>query len=97
MTNPVKINNPDPYQTLNSPTRPVSGPVKFGAVTLDQFYGPAIYATWLMVDVDGTISVTQWDGTVETLPGLLPHVWHPCHSIQINSSGTTATGLVWGI
>jgi hypothetical protein len=75
------------------PSRIMSGPVRMRAVTPDTAYGE--FATWLYCGVAGNVSVVQWDGTTIVLTGLVAGVWHPIYSIMINSSGTTATNLVW--
>lgn len=81
------------------PTRVMSGVARTGNATLDTYYGPngsVEFARWLYVGVTGAISYTKWDGTNQTLTGLAAGVWHPIFSIRINTSGTTATSIVWG-
>lgn len=81
------------------PTRVMSGVARTGTATLDTYYGPdgnVEFARWLYVGVTGNISYTKWDGTNQTLTNLAAGVWHPVFSIRINTSGTTATGIVWG-
>jgi hypothetical protein len=81
------------------PTRVMSGVARTGTVTNDTYYGAnnsVEFARWLYVGVTGDVSYTKWDGTNQTLTGLAAGVWHPIFSIKINSSGTTATGIVWG-
>lgn len=81
------------------PTRVMSGVARTGTVVADTLYGPngsIEYARWLYVGVTGNVSYTKWDGTTQALVGLAAGVWHPIFSIQVNSSGTTATSLVWG-
>jgi len=75
------------------PTRVMSGPVRMRTVTLDTPYGE--FATWLYVGVTGNVSLIEWDGTTIVLTNLAAGVWHPIYSLQVNSSGTTASGLVW--
>ena len=75
------------------PSRIMSGPVRIRNVVLDTAYGE--FATWLYVGIGGNISITEWDGTVITIPGLVAGVWHPIYSIQVNSSLTTATNILW--
>ena len=75
------------------PTRIMSGPVRMRNVVLDTAYGE--FATWLYCGVGGDVTLTEWDGTVITLTGLVAGVWHPIYSVMIASSGTTATNLVW--
>ena len=75
------------------PTRVMSGPVRMRNVTLDIAYGE--FATWLYVGVTGNVSLVEWDGTTIVLTGLAAGVWHPIYSLMINSSGTTATNIVW--
>lgn len=81
------------------PTRVMSGVARTGSVTTDIMYGDngsVEFARWLYVGVTGNVSYRKWDGTDQTLIGLAAGVWHPIYSIRINSSGTTATSLVWG-
>lgn len=85
--------------TFTGPTRVMSGVARTGAVTLNTMYGAngqVEFARWLYIGVTGTVSYRKWDGTDQTLVGLAAGVWHPIYSIQVNSSGTTATNLVWG-
>lgn len=90
----LNISPIDP-DNFTGPTRQLSGPARSGDVILDTPYGE--FARWLWVGVTGTISYIKWDGTTQVLPGsAVAGVWHPIHSIGINSSGTTASGLVWG-
>lgn len=78
-------------------TRVVSGVARMGSITLDTPYGTSPeFARWLYVGVTGDVNITKWDGTTQTLVGLAAGVWHPIYSLQINTSGTTATSLVWG-
>lgn len=81
------------------PTRVMSGVARTGDVVLDSYYGPngsVEFARWLYVGVAGNVSYEKWDGTTQNLIGLAAGVWHPIFSMKINSSGTTATNLVWG-
>jgi|ERR1700684_4042705 len=79
--------------------RLISGPARSGNVTLDTGYGAngtTEYASWLWVGVTGNISYVKWDGTTQVLTNALAGRWHNIFSIAINTTGTTATGLVWG-
>jgi hypothetical protein len=76
------------------PSRIMSGVVRMRSVTLDTPYGE--FATWLYVGVQGDVNITEWDGTTITMVGLAAGVWHPIYSLMVNSSGTTATNLLWG-
>jgi hypothetical protein len=81
------------------PTRVMSGVARCGSVTLDTLYGAngsVEYARWLYVGVTGNVTYMKWDGTTQQLLGLAAGVWHPVYSIQVTSSGTTATSIVWG-
>ena len=81
------------------PTRMMSGPVRMGAVTAGTPYGAngfSEYATWLYVGVSGDVAITCWDGTTVTMTAMAAGVWHPVYSLMVNSSGTTATNLLWG-
>jgi hypothetical protein len=79
--------------------RLLGGPARSGNVTLDTPYGAngfAEFATWLYVGTSGNISYIKWDGTTQVLTNVSAGRWHNIYSIQINSTGTTASGLVWG-
>ncbi len=76
------------------PTRIMSGVVRTLNPVLDTQYGE--FMTWLYVGVTGNVSYVKWDGTTQVLTGLAAGVWHPIYSVMINSSGTTATGIVVG-
>jgi hypothetical protein len=84
---------------FTGPTRLLAGPARTGIVVLDTSYGlngNAEYASWLYVGTTGNISYVKWDGTTQLLTNVLAGIWHRMESIQINSVGTTASGLVWG-
>ena len=81
------------------PTRVMAGVARTGDITLDTLYGAngtVEFARWRYLGGSGDVSFRKWDGTDQTLLGLAAGVWHPIYSIQINTSGTTATDLVWG-
>ena len=81
------------------PTRVMSGVARTGNVTPGSYYGAnnsVEFARWLYVGVTGNVTYTKWDGTTQTLVGLAAGVWHPIFSIQVSSSGTTATDIAWG-
>lgn len=94
----ITISALDPY-LFTGPTRAMAGVGRTGSVALDTPYGlngNAEFARWLYVGVTGNVSYIKWDGTTQVLVGLAAGVWHPILSLQINSSGTTATSIVWG-
>lgn len=81
------------------PTRVMAGVARCGNATLDTLYGPngsVEYARWLYVGVTGNVTYVKWDGTTQQLLGLAAGVWHPVYSIQVNTTGTSATSIVWG-
>jgi|GEM_PF-2101848 hypothetical protein len=85
--------------SYTGPTRVMAGVARSGSVTLDTLYGAngsVEFARWLYVGVTGNVTYMKWDGTTQALIGLAAGVWHPVYSIQVNSSGTTATSIVWG-
>lgn len=96
MTTPQQVLDVKPIDPnlKTGPSRIMSGPVRMRTVTADTPYGE--FATWLYVGGAGNVSITQWDGTNITLTGLVAGVWHPIYSLQVNSSGTTATSILWG-
>lgn len=75
------------------PSRIMSGPVRINTATPGTPYGE--FATWLYVGVTGDVSIIKWDGTTIVIPGLIAGVWHPIYSIGVNTSGTTASGILW--
>jgi hypothetical protein len=83
----------DPY-AYTGPVRVMAGIARTGTVVADTAYGE--FARWLYLGVAGNVSYVKWDGTTQVLVGLAAGVWHPIYSLQVNSSGTTATSLVWG-
>ena len=89
----LDIKRLDPYLETG-PNRIQSGPVRMRNVTPNTPYGE--FAKWLYVGATGNVNITQWDGTTITLVGLAAGVFHPIYSLVVNSSGTTATGIVWG-
>ena len=80
--------------TYTGPTRTMSGVARTLSPTLDVQYGEKM--RWLYVGVTGDVSYVKWDGTTQLLVGLAAGVFHPIYSLMINSSGTTATGIVVG-
>jgi hypothetical protein len=83
----------DPHN-FTGPVRELSGPARSQDVLTDVAYGE--YARWLYVGVTGDLSYVKWDGGTQVLANIAQGVWHPIHSIMVNSAGTTATDLVWG-
>lgn len=81
----------DPHMKTG-PTRILSGPVRFITPVLDTPYGE--FATWLYVGASGNVTITTWGGSTITMIGLASGVWHPIYSVAVNSSGTTATGIM---
>jgi hypothetical protein len=84
---------------FTGPTRVMAGVARTGNVTLDTPYGSngfPEFARWLYIGVAGDVTYVKWDGTTQTLVGLAAGVWHPIYSLQVNTTGTTATSLAWG-
>ncbi len=97
----VQLQNIPPLDpnAYTGPTRVMSGVARTGDITPDILYGDrgtVEFARWLYVGGSGDVSYTKWDGTNQTLTGLVSGVWHPIFSIKVNTLGTTATSLVWG-
>jgi hypothetical protein len=91
--NTVNVQPLDPY-LKTGPTRMMSGVTRMNSVTIGTPYGE--FATWLYVGSSGNVNITCWDGTTVTLTGLVAGVWHPIASLGVNSSGTTASNILWG-
>lgn len=92
----VQALDPNAY---TGPTRVMAGVARTGNVTLDTYYGPngtVEFARWIYVGASGNLSYVKWDGTTQVLTALAGGVWHPIFSIKVNTSGTSATGIVWG-
>lgn len=67
--------------------------------TLDTPYGAngtVEYMSRVYVGGTGNLTYVKWDGTTQQLIGLTAGIWHHIASIQINSSGTSATNIVVG-
>ena len=80
--------------TFTGPTRTMAGVARTLSPTSDVPYGEKM--RWLYVGVTGNVSYVKWDGTTQVLIGLAAGIFHPIYSLMINSSGTTATGIVVG-
>lgn len=94
MARPVFEIAPLDPNLYTGPQRLLAGVAKNTDVVLDQHFGQ--FARWLYAGTAGNISYVQWDGTTATCAGLAAGFWHPIFAVQINSAGTTATGLKWG-
>ena len=92
--NTIKIDPLDP-NLFTGPTRMMAGIMGAYPVTPGVPYGQ--FARWLFIGGAGSLSVVNWDGTTALLTNFAPGVWQPQGSIMINSSGTTATGILYGI
>lgn len=91
---PMTIPKFDPNCAVSTPTRPVEGVVKSRPVVLDTDHDE--FARFILVGVAGAVSYVGWDGITVVIPNLAAGVYHPIYSIRINSSGTTATDMMWG-
>jgi hypothetical protein len=80
--------------TFTGPTRTMSGIVRMLTPTLDAQYGEVM--RWIYVGVSGNVSIITLNGTTQVLVGLVSGIFHPIWSLQVNSSGTTATSIVVG-
>lgn len=93
------VPNFDPNKVFD-PSRTLSGPVLTGNITLDTLFGGVpgapLYGRWIYVGATGAISYVKYDGTTQVLQNIVAGVWHPIWAIMVNSTGTSATGLVWG-
>lgn len=78
--------------TLTGPTRTMGGYARFLSPTLDQQYGEKMRGIY--VGVAGNVSFIDLNGDPQVLVGLVAGVIHPIWSLQINSSGTTATNIM---
>ena len=78
---------------FTGPTRLITGTGRTGDVVLDTEYE---FATRLYVGTTGDVSYVKWDGTTQVLMGLLGGIWHNILSKSVNTTGTTATDIVWG-
>ncbi len=99
MALPIQQVPPLDPNNFTGPARTVAGVARMGDIIADVPYstnGAPEFARWLYVGGSGNVSLVKWDGTTQTLLNLAAGVWHPIYSIKINSSGTSATNLVWG-
>lgn len=78
--------------TLTGPTRTMGGYARFLSPTLDVQYGEKMRGIY--VGAAGNVSFVDLNGSTQTLVGLVAGVIHPIWSLQINSSGTTATSIM---
>lgn len=78
---------------FTGPTRLRGHVCRLAAVTPGTAYGE--FASWLYVGVAGDVSLVCWDGTT-VLFKAMPVGLYPIGSVMINSSGTTATTMLWG-
>lgn len=81
------------------PFRLATGPVRSGDITVNVPYGSngmPEFSNWMYVGTTGNISYVKWDGTTQVLTNVAAGRWHNISSIMVNSTGTTASGLVWG-
>lgn len=78
--------------TFTGPSRTMAGAARFLSPSLDVQYGEKM--RWIYVGNSGNVSFIAWDGSTVTLTGLVAGVFHPIYSLQINSSGTTATNII---
>lgn len=79
--------------------RVIGNVVRSGNVVLDVPHGGDLTpeaASWLYVGGAGAVSLVKWDGTTQVYSGLLAGTLYPIASLMVNSTGTTATNLVWG-
>jgi hypothetical protein len=83
----------DPYLYTGPNRITALGPVRIFQVQLDVPYGE--YATWLYVGTAGNVNIIGWDGTNKTIPSL-SNGWHFIGHQGVSTSGTVATGLLWG-
>jgi hypothetical protein len=79
---------------FTGPTRAMAGMARTLNPVLDTYYGEKM--RWIYVGTAGNISYQKWDGTNQTLVGLIGGVLYPIYSLMINSSGTTASDIVVG-
>jgi hypothetical protein len=66
---------------------------RISPVVLDTLYGE--YATGLYVALAGNVSIVKWDGTTQVLTGLAAGIVHRICSLAVNTTGTTATGILF--
>lgn len=81
--------------TFTGPTRTISsGVCRTLSPTLDVPYGEKM--RFIYIQATANVSYVKWDGTTQVLNNLLGGMFHQIYSLQINSSGTSATGIVVG-
>jgi hypothetical protein len=74
-------------------TGPITGVV---AATLSNTNEEAVEARALYVGAAGNVVVLLHDGTEVTLTALAAGVWHPIRVRRVNTTNTTATGVMLG-
>ena len=67
--------------------------VRYGAVTIGDYYGENEYARGLYVGVGGDITLESFDGSVVQFVGVLSGSILPVASARVTAA--TATNMVW--
>lgn len=88
----IDIPKMDP-NLFTGPVRFLGGLGRSGDITLDVPYGE--YARFIYVGVSGNLNLVKWDGTTQLYQNMPVGLYYIL-SLQVNSSGTTASALVWG-
>lgn len=79
---------------MTGPTRLLGPAVDLNPVVLDTPYPNA--ARYLYVSVTGDVNIVKWNGESQLIENLLPGALHPIGSLMVNSTNTTASGILWG-
>lgn len=93
MSTPFFASAPLDPNLMTGPFRLDGSAFRMGAVVLGTAYGE--FAKKLYVGTTGNVSLVCWDGTTVVLNSMVAGVWHDVCSVMVNSSGTTASNLVW--
>lgn len=72
---------------------------KWNSCVLDSYFLDSVTGARcsraITVGVDGNVNVTFADGTSNTLY-MIAGVWYPMKVYRVNTSGTTASSILWG-
>ena len=79
--------------TSKGVTAPIVGAITPARSDADDL---AVASRALYIGGDGSVKVSMLDGSVATLVGLAPGMWHPMRVARVWNTGTTATDILVG-
>jgi len=94
MANSQQTYDFDPNQ-LQTDRRIIGPAVKAGAITPGTIYGASVISRAIYVGGSGNVNLKLLDGSNVTFVSVDSGTLLPVASILVNTSGTTATNMVW--